>query len=64
VTGTITAIAPDDSSFTVQSGGQALHFATGQNPSVIAGFTVGQQVQVSYTETWYGTLVAGGVTAS
>jgi hypothetical protein len=64
-TGTIIAIAADLSSFTIQSmGGQDLTFSTGANANVLAGFEVGDGVEVSYTQTAGGTLTAVDLTTA
>jgi hypothetical protein len=56
--GTVTAIASDDSSFTVQSAsGQAQTFSTGTNPSLAGSLQVGDSIDVSYTS------AAGALTA-
>jgi len=57
--GTITAIAVDDSSFIVRTaGGLSLTFSTGGDTSAITSFRIGDPVQVSYTESSAGTLTA------
>jgi len=56
--GTVTAIASDDSSFTVQSAsGQAQTFSTGTNPSLAGSLQVGDSIDVNYTS------AAGALTA-
>ena len=50
-TGTITAIASDESSFTIETaGGQSMAFSTDGDTDVIDGFDVGDVVQVSDVE--------------
>jgi hypothetical protein len=50
VTGTVTAIASDGSTFTIQkSGGRTMTFATGQDPAIPQLITIGDSVRVLYT---------------
>jgi len=63
--GTIIAIANDLSSFTLETAsGQEMTFLTGGTASTLAGFVVGDQVQVSYTQAADGALTAQQVTAT
>jgi hypothetical protein len=64
-TGTILSIAGDASSFTIEtSDGQQLSFSTGGQPSLIDNYQAGQSVQVDYTASAGGTIVAQSVTAA
>jgi hypothetical protein len=63
--GTIIAIAADLSSFTLRAtGGQDLTFSVGVSTSLLAGFQVGDGIQVSYTQGVGGTLTALQVTGA
>jgi hypothetical protein len=58
-TGAITAIAADLSSFTIQiATGQSVTFSTGGQTSVIAGFQIGDDVQVDYIQVADDVLIA------
>lgn len=58
-TGTITAIAADQSSLTIEtSAGKQLTLATSGTPAMLTGLGVGTQVQADYTEWPNGTLLA------
>jgi hypothetical protein len=63
VGGTITAIASDSSSFTVQtSAGQSLTFSTGGDTTMLSGVSVGDGVLVTYVQTPSNSLIAQGLT--
>jgi hypothetical protein len=50
-TGTVTALAGDDSGFTIQTtAGQTLTFSTGADPGMLDGVSVGDQVDVTYVQ--------------
>ncbi len=60
--GTVTSIAPDGSSFVVETpGGQSLTLLTGDFTDLVNGLQVGDQIQVSYTKGLQGTLIAHSV---
>jgi hypothetical protein len=62
--GTVTAIAPDASSFAIQTpAGRGIAFATGILPSLAYGLQLGDQVQVTYTR-HAGALTARAVTVT
>jgi len=64
-TGSIVAIAADLSSFVLEtSSGQDVTFSTGGVTSTLAGFEVGEGVQVNYIEASGGALIAQLVTAA
>ncbi len=51
VSGTVTAVAQDGSSFAIQSAdGRTLTFSTGDEPELIGDYGVGDNVQVSYVQ--------------
>jgi hypothetical protein len=63
-TGTVSAIAPDHSSFAIQTvDGQSTAFSTGTGPSLADGLQLGDQVQVTYTRK-AATLTARAVTVT
>jgi hypothetical protein len=62
--GTVTVIAPDGSSFAIQTaGGQSITFSTGAAPSLAGELQPGDQVQVTYTRA-AATLTARAVTVT
>jgi hypothetical protein len=65
VTGTVTSLAPDGSSLTIQTpGNQTLTFATSQVPQLIQGVQVGDGVQISYTRSTSGQLIPHALTVT
>jgi hypothetical protein len=63
--GTVVAISPDLSSFTLQTpSGQTITFSTGGVTSIVAGFRTGDAVQVSYVQAADGTLTARQVVSA
>ncbi len=63
-TGTVTVIAPDDSSFTIQTpGGQSTTFSTGTVSGLATALQLGDQGQVTYTSR-AGALTARAVTVT
>jgi hypothetical protein len=62
--GTVTAIAPDDSSFAIQTASsQTLTFSTGPAAALVGDLQLGDQVQVTYTRR-AGALTARAVTVT
>ncbi len=62
ISGTVTSIAPDESSFVVETAaGQSLTLSTDDFTDLISGVQVGDQVQVVYTKMAQGSLTAHSV---
>jgi hypothetical protein len=62
--GTVTAIAAGESSFTVQTAaGQAMTFSTGTNPALAGALELADTIQITYTEA-AGTATARSVTVT